>query len=102
MPFCSADAWAANQPQSRWERITVRGGEKGPLEVDAMTVRIRAQQDWRIGPEERLLVIRPVGELRIDYALSNADPDIPLAELVRVQRQRHLVDNVFETGNGEA
>ena len=102
VPFCRADAWAANQPQSRWERITVRGGEKGPLEVDAMTVRIRAQQDGRIGPEERLLVIRPVGELRIDYALSNADPEVPLAELVRVQRQRHRVEEVFETGNGEA
>ena len=47
-------------------------------------------------------MIRPVGELRIDYALSNADPEVPLAELVRVQRQRHRVEEVFETGNGEA
>ena len=51
-----------SQPESRWERITVRDGEKGPLEVDAMTVRVRAKQDGRIGPEERLVVMRPVGE----------------------------------------
>ena len=84
VPFQRADAWAASQPESRWERITVRGGEKGPLEVDAMTVRVRAKQDGRIGPEERLVVIRPVGEPRIDYALTNAGPEVPLAEVVRV------------------
>jgi hypothetical protein len=80
----------------------VRGGEKGPLVVDAMTVRVRAKQDGRIGPEERLVVIRPVGEARIDYALTNAGPEVPLAELVPVQRQRHRIEGVFEAGNGEA
>jgi SRSO17 transposase len=102
VPFQRADRWAANQPESRWERITVRAGEKGPLLVDALTVRVRAKQDGRIGPEERLVVIRPVGESRIDYALSNAGPEVPLAELVRVQRQRHRIEEVFEAGNGEA
>jgi SRSO17 transposase len=102
VPFVRADAWAARQPESRWERITVRDGEKGPLLVDAMTVRVRAKQDGRIGPEERLVVIRSVGESRVDYALTNAGPDVALAELVRVQRQRHRIEEVFEAGNGEA
>jgi hypothetical protein len=39
-----ADIWAASQPESRWERITVRDGEKGPLVVDAMSVRVRAKE----------------------------------------------------------
>jgi SRSO17 transposase len=102
VPFQRADAWAASQPETRWERITVRGGEKGPLVVDAMTVRVRAKQDGRIGPEERLVVIRPVGESRVDSALTNAGPEVPLAELVRVQRQRHRIEEVFEAGDGEA
>src|SRR3954467_12576140 len=72
VPFVRADVWAQSQPASRWERITVRAGEKGPLEVEAMTVRVRAQQDGRIGPEERLIVMRSVGEAQIDYALTNA------------------------------
>ena len=100
VPFRRADAWAARQPESRWERITVRGGEKGPLEVDAMTVRVRAKQDGRIGPEERLVVIRPVGEPRVDSARTNAGPEVPLVELVRVQRQRHRIEEVFEAGDG--
>jgi SRSO17 transposase len=102
VPFQRADVWAARQPESRWERITLRGGEKGPLVVDAMSVRVRAKQDGRIGPEERLVVIRPVAESRIDYALSNAGPEVPLAEVVRAQRQRHRIEEVFEAGNGEA
>jgi SRSO17 transposase len=102
VPFVRADAWAASQPDSRWERITARGGEKGPLVVDAMTVRVRAKQEGRIGPEERLIVIRAVGESRTDYALTNAGPEVPLAEVVRAQRQRHRIEELFGAGNGEA
>jgi SRSO17 transposase len=102
VPFRRADDWAASQPESRWGRIEVRSGEKGPLLVDAMAVRVRAKQDGRIGPEERLVVIRPVGESRIDYALTNAGPEVPLAEVVRAQRQRHRIEEMFEAGNGEA
>src|SRR5947208_3632027 len=57
VPFVRADVWAKGQPEWRWARLTVRGGEKGPLRVDAMTVRVRAKEDGRIGPEERLVVI---------------------------------------------
>ena len=101
VPFVRADAWAARQPESRWERITVRDGEKGPLVVDAMSVRVRTKQDGRIGPEERLVVIRPVGESRIDYALSNASQETPLVEVVRAQRQRHRIEELFGAGKGE-
>jgi hypothetical protein len=101
VPFERADAWAARQPESRWERITVRDGEKGPLVVDAMSERVLAKQDGRIGPEERLVALRTVGESRIDSALSNAGGEVPLAEVVRAQRQRHRIEEVFEAGNGE-
>ena len=101
VPFVRADAWAARQPESRWERITVRDGEKGPLTVDAMSARVRTKQDGRVGPEERLVVIRPVGESRIDYVLSNASPETALTEIVRAQRQRHRIEEVFGAGKGE-
>jgi SRSO17 transposase len=101
VPFVRADAWAASQPGSRWERITVRDGEKGPLVVDAMSVRVRTKQDRRVGPQERLVIIRPVGESRIDYAVSNAGPEVLLAEVVRAQRKRHRIEEVFGVGKGE-
>jgi SRSO17 transposase len=102
VPFQRVDVWAKSQPESRWVRLTVRAGEKGPLQVDALTTQVRAKQDGRIGPEERLIVMRPVGETRIDYALSNAKAEVPLCEPVRAQRQRHRIEEFFEAGNGEA
>jgi SRSO17 transposase len=101
VPFRRADAWAASQPESRWERIPVRDGAKGPLEIDAMIVSVRTKEGRRVGPEERLVVIRPVGESRVDYALTNAGAEVSLAEVVRVQRQRHRIEEVFGVGKGE-
>ena len=45
VPFQRADAWAASQPESRWERIAAREGEKGPLVVDAMSARVQTKRD---------------------------------------------------------
>jgi len=102
VPFQRVGEWAKNQPQSRWERLTVRDGEKGPLEVDAMTVRVRTKEEGRVGPEERLVVMRNVGESGIDYALSNAAAEVPLIEMVRAQRQRHRIEEFFGAGKGDA
>jgi SRSO17 transposase len=102
VPWQRADAWAKRQSDSNWTRLTFRGGEKGPLEVDAMTVRVTAQQDQKIGSEERLVVIRPVGETKVDYAITNAGLEVPLTELVRAQRERHRIEGLFQAGNGDA
>jgi SRSO17 transposase len=102
-PFCRADAWAVRQPDSRWTRLTVRDGERGPLRVDAMTVRVRTKQERRVGPEERLVVMRTVeAKPRTHYSLSNAGPEVTLGELVQVRFTRHRIEEVFEAGKGEA
>jgi SRSO17 transposase len=77
--------------------------ERGPLRVDAMTVRVRSKEERRIGPEERLIVMRTVeAKPQVHYALSDAGPDVPLAELVRVRFTRHRIEEAFEAGKGEA
>jgi SRSO17 transposase len=102
-PFCRADAWATRQPAGRWTRLTVRDGERGPLRVDAMMVRVRSKEERRIGPEERLVVMRTVGDQpQVHYALSNAGAGVSLAELVRVRFTRHRIEEAFEAGKGEA
>ena len=103
VPFCRADAWAARQPAARWQRLTIRDGERGPLRVDAMAVRVRTREDRRVGPEERLVVMRTVEATpRVHYSLSNAGPEVLLAELVRVRFERHRIEEVFEAAKGEA
>ena len=102
VPFCRADAWAARQPDSRWTRLTVRDGERGPLQVDARAVRVRTTEERRVGPEERLVVMRTVEATpRTDDALSNAGPEVPLSELVRVRFPRHRIEDVFGAATGE-
>jgi SRSO17 transposase len=102
VPFGRVDAWAARQPEGRWTRLTIRAGEKGPLRVDAMAVRVRTKLDRRLGPEERLVVMRTVeAKPEVHYALSNAGPEVGLEELVRVRFTRHRIEEVFEAGKGE-
>jgi SRSO17 transposase len=102
VPFCRAEAWAARQPEERWTRLTVRDGERGPLEVDALTVRVRTKEERRVGPEERLLVTRTVeAKPQTHYSLSNAGPEVSLAELVRVRFTRHRIEEVFGAAKGE-
>lgn len=102
VPFRRVDAWASAQPAGRWTRLTIRAGEKGPLRVDAMTVRVRTRLEHRVGPEERLVVMRTVeAEPETHYALSDAAADVPLEELVRARFARHRIEEVFEAAKGE-
>ncbi len=102
VPFVRVDAWAGRQPEGRWTRLTIRGGEKGPLRVDAMAVRVRTRLERRLGPEERLVVMRTVeAKPQVHNSLSNAEPKVPLEELVRVRFTRHRIEEVFGAGKGE-
>jgi SRSO17 transposase len=102
VPFVRVDTWARKLPAGRWTRLTVRDGAKGPLEVEAVSARVCARQLRRIGPEERLLVIRTV-DAKPDwtYSMSDAAPETPLAELVGARSSRHRVEEVLEQGKGE-
>lgn len=56
----------------------------------------------RIGPEERLLVIRTLDpQPDWTYSLSNASGGVPLTELVRARSSRHQVEEVLQEGKGE-
>jgi SRSO17 transposase len=102
VPFVRVDTWARTLPADRWTRLTVRDGEKGPLEVEAVSARVCAKHLRRIGPEERLLVIRTI-DPKPDwtYSMSNAPAETPLVELVRVKSSRHRVEEVFQQAKGE-
>src|SRR6185437_8029297 len=86
----------------RWTRQPFRNSERGPLRVDAMAVRVRTKEERRVGPEERLVVTRTVEATpRVHYSLSNAGPEVPLSELVRVRFTRHRIEEVFGAAKGE-
>ena len=102
IPFVRVDTWARKLPAHRWTRLTVRDGAKGPLEVEAVTTQVRARLERRIGPEERLLVMRTVGpKPDWTYSLSNASADEPLEEVVRARSCRHRIEEILQQGKGE-
>lgn len=105
-PFRQVRVWCAGLPKSAWKKITVRDGDKGPLAVEAVQVRVTAKTDRRrVGPEETLVVIRERqgdGTFKHDYYLSNAAEATPLAELVRVAKAEHRIEECLERAKGEA
>ena len=68
-PWLRVDQWAGQQVASRWQRIEVRAGEKGPLIVEVLDALVETYGKSR----ERLVVIRTVeAHPTTHYTLSNA------------------------------
>jgi SRSO17 transposase len=105
-PFEQAQAWAAAQPEGAWTALEVRDGEQGPLAVQVATARVLARdEDGRIGPEELLVVSRSRerdGSWKTDYYLSSAAADTPPAELARVAKAEHRIEECLQRGKSEA
>jgi SRSO17 transposase len=101
--FERADVWAARQPAWKWKTLTVRAGEKGPLQVRALKRRVQTKDEGgRVGALETLVVIRTLGrEPQAWYCLSNAGREEPLAVLVGVHGERHRAEQVLQEGKGE-
>jgi SRSO17 transposase len=105
-PFQRVDRWGSKLPDTAWTRIEVRDGEKGPLVTEAVKCRVQARTETRgTGPEELLFLTREYQadkSFKLDYYLSNADPDVPLLELARVAKAAHRVEECLERAKGEA
>jgi SRSO17 transposase len=105
-PFLRLDRWRAALPEVAWTRIDVRDGEKGPLVIEVVKRRVQARTETGgTGPEELLFVTREHlsdGTFKHDYYLSNAESGVPLAELARVSKAAHRIEECFERAKGEA
>jgi len=106
-PFQRVDAWRDSLHKDAWVRINVRDGEKGPLVVEMVKRRVlaRTERSCRDATEELLVVTRSRdenGKMKYDYHLSNAHPDTPLAELARVVKAEHRIEDCLKRAKSEA
>ena len=104
-PFRGVRSWCEGLPAAAWTRLTVRDGEKGPLEVEIVARRVESKVDRRVvGFEETLVVVRYTdgGVLKHDYHLSNAAPATPLAEFARVAKASHRDEECLKRSKSEA
>lgn len=104
-PWQRVDKWSNALAQEAWATIDVRDGDQGPLVVEATKVLVRAKTAPRQGYDEMLIVIRERqsdGSMKHDYYLSNAPPDMPLAEFVRVAKAAHRIEECLHRAKSEA
>jgi SRSO17 transposase len=127
-PWRSVTQWRQSLHPPAWRRLTVRDGEKGPVEIEMVTRRVQTRLERkRTGPEEWLVVTRrPLaddrmlegnsspdatehdGRYRYQYYLtptrvSEAELKEPsLEELARVIKGGNCIEASFQRGKGEA
>jgi SRSO17 transposase len=105
-PFVRADRWCAAAPESAWQTIEVRAGEKGPLVVQATWTLVQTRTEGK-GSDvwETLVVFREKqgdGVLKHDYLLSSAWVTTPLEEFARVFKAEHRIEECLQRAKGEA
>jgi SRSO17 transposase len=100
--FERVDRWVSRQAKGRWRKVTIRDGEKGPLQAQVLMATVQTKdEDGSMGPRERLVVIRTQEDKpQTWYTLSNAH-QARRAELARVHGCRHQIEEQFAQGNGE-
>ena len=89
--WCSLKERASRVSPDRWKRITIRPGEKGPINVHAYCTRVETKRR-RGGPrEEVLLIMRTVDGSQAWYFLGSKDAPVDEEVLVKVAGHRHCI-----------
>jgi SRSO17 transposase len=106
LPFTRVDRWCAAVPEEAWQAIEVGAGEKGPVVVQAAWGLVQARTEGRVSDVAEVLVVfrerQGDGSCKHDYMLSNAPLGTPLAELARVFKAQHRVEECLQRAKGEA
>ena len=95
-------AVVASPGSESWQRLTVRGGEKGPRTYDWIRVRVVESRNKLPGPESWLLARRSIADpTDIAYYLCNAPQSTALQTMAEVAAARWSIETTIEEGKGE-
>lgn len=100
--WCSLKERADRVSADRWKHITIRDGEKGPINVLAYCTRVETKRRQGGPREEVLLVMRSVDGNQAWYFLASNNAPVDEEILVRVASHRHRIEELFATGKGDA
>jgi SRSO17 transposase len=105
VPFTRVDRWCAGVPESAWETIEVRDGEKGPLATQAVRRLVQARTERRDSDVAEWLVVfreqQQDGTWKRDYLLAFAPLPTPLREFARVFKAEHRIEESLKRAKGE-
>jgi len=105
-PFERVDRWRDALGEDAWTRINVRDGDKGPLQVEVATCRVRTKINQRVMKyDETLVVVRSLGDegaTKYDFYFSNAPRGTTAKEFARVALAAHRIEEAIKRGKSEA
>lgn len=97
-----ADDWADTLPRRAWETFTVRDGEKGPITLRAVKVRVYTPRAKDKGPErpETLVIVKNDRDSK-SWTYLGSDVRSSLGEFVRAGSCRHGIEQALEMAKGD-
>jgi len=107
-PWQRVDQWSATLPADAWTTIDVRDGAKGPLVVDLVKRRVLARTPQRQEGHAEMVVVSRYRErdshkvVKVDFDLSNAEPETPLEAFARVAKAEHRIEECLQRSKSEA
>jgi SRSO17 transposase len=105
-PFVRAERWCSALPESRWETVEVRDGEKGPLVVQGVWTLVQTKSEAKVSDVVELLVVfrerQGDGTYKHDYLLCNALINEVVPTLARVYKAEHEVEECLKQAKSEA
>jgi SRSO17 transposase len=106
VPFTRVDRWCAELPESAWQTIEVRDGEKGPLVTQVVRRLVQARTEGKVAEVAEFVVVfrerQGDGAWKHDYLLSWAPLPTPLEEFARVFKAQHRIEESLKRAKGEA
>ena len=99
--WCKVEKRKKRRRRDKWQRFTVRDGEKGPIEVLAFCTRVVTRRERAPAREETLLVMRTIDDTETWYFLAPKGTALDTECLVRVASHRHHVEQIFGMAKGE-
>jgi len=106
VPFTRVERWCAALPETAWQTVEVRDGEKGPVVVQAVWTLVQAPSQGQPSDVAEILVVfreqQGDGTWKHDYLLSNAPLVTSRAEFARVFKAQHRIEECLQRAKGQA
>jgi len=93
---------AARSPQTKWQRLTIQEGSKGPMVADFAWLRVTTVRNRLPGPRVWAIFRRSLSTpTETKYYLSNAPVGLAPHTMADLSGQRWPVETIFEEAKGE-
>ena len=93
---------ASDLPKTRWQRLTIQEGSKGPLVADFVWLRVTTARNRLPGPRVWAIFRRSLTEpTETRYYLCNAPVSITPCTMADMSGQRWPIETIFEEAKGE-